>query len=75
MNSEWTYPIVLAIIIGVALYVMRRFSGQPDTSSQAQQQLEEKLERLSRDMRFEVTESLRGNRQEMSQAWRSFSKR
>ncbi len=72
MNSEWTYPIVLAIIIGVALYVMRRFSGQPDTSSQAQQQLEEKLERLSRDMRFEVTDSLRGNRQEMSQSMAQF---
>ncbi len=72
MNSEWTYPIVLASIIGVALYVMRRFSGQPDTSSQAQQQLEEKLERLSRDMRFEVTESLRGNRQEMSQSMAQF---
>ena len=72
MNSEGTYPIVLAIIIGVALYVMRRFSGQPDTSSQAQQQLEEKLERLSRDMRFEVTESLRGNRQEMSQSMAQF---
>ena len=72
MNSDWTYPIVLAIIIGVALYIMRRFSHQPEPSGQAQQQLEEKLERLSRDMRFEVSESLRGNRQEMSQSMAQF---
>jgi DNA recombination protein RmuC len=72
MNSEWTYPIVLGIIIGAALYIMRRFANQPSASGQALEQLEEKLERLSRDMRFEVTENLRGNRQEMSQSMAQF---
>ena len=72
MNTDWTYVIVLAGIIGAAFYVMRRFSHAPAQGNQAMEQLEEKLERISRDMRFEVSENLRGNRQEMSQSMAQF---
>lgn len=72
MNTDWTYVIVLAGIIGAAFYVMRRFSSAPPQGNQAMEQLEEKLERISRDMRFEVSENLRGNRQEMSQSMAQF---
>ena len=72
MNTDWTYVIVLAGIIGAAFYVMRRFSHAPPQGNQAMEQLEEKLERISRDMRFEVSENLRGNRQEMSQSMAQF---
>ena len=74
MNTDWTYVIVLAGVIGAALYAMRRFSNAPAQGNQAMEQLEEKLERISRDMRFEVSENLRANRQECRKAWRSFSK-
>ena len=72
MMSDWSYVIVLAVIIGAALYVMRRFTQAPSQANQAMEQLEEKLERISRDMRFEVSENLRGNRQEMSQSMAQF---
>ncbi len=72
MNTDWTYVIVLAGVIGAALYAMRRFSNAPAQGNQAMEQLEEKLERISRDMRFEVSENLRGNRQEMSQSMAQF---
>jgi DNA recombination protein RmuC len=72
MNTDWTYVIVLAGVIGAALYVMRRFSNAPAQGNQAMEQLEEKLERISRDMRFEVSENLRANRQEMSQSMAQF---
>ena len=47
MNTDWTYVIVLAGIIGAAFYVMRRFSHAPAQGNQAMEQLEEKLERIS----------------------------
>jgi len=72
MNTDWTYVIVLAGVIGAAFYAMRRFSNVPAQSNQAMEQLEEKLERISRDMRFEVSENLRANRQEMSQSMAQF---
>ena len=72
MNTDWTYVIVLAGIIGAAFYAMRRFSHAPAQANQAMEQLEEKLERISREMRFEVSENLRGNRQEMSQSMAQF---
>jgi len=72
MNTDWTYVIVLAGVIGAALYAMRRFSNAPAQGNQAMEQLEEKLERISRDMRFEVSENLRANRQEMSQSMAQF---
>jgi len=72
MNTDWTYVIVLAGVIGAAFYAMRRFSNAPAQGNQAMEQLEEKLERISRDMRFEVSENLRANRQEMSQSMAQF---
>lgn len=72
MMSDWSYVIVLAVMIGAAFYVMRRFNQAPSQATPAMEQLEEKLERISRDMRFEVSENLRGNRQEMSQSMAQF---
>lgn len=72
MMSDWSYVIVLVVIIGAAFYVMRRFTHAPSSGNQAMEQLEEKLERISRDMRFEVSENLRANRQEMSQSMAQF---
>lgn len=72
MMSDWSYVIVLVVIIGAAFYVMRRFTQAPSQANQAMEQLEEKLERISRDMRFEVSENLRANRQEMSQSMAQF---
>jgi DNA recombination protein RmuC len=59
--------------MGGVVFVMRRLAGTPPAqNNHAIEQLEEKLERVSRDMRFEITENLRGNRQEMSQSMAQF---
>ena len=67
MNSEWFSLAMLVAVMGVAFYAMRRFASSQQPSQAALEQLEEKLERLSRDLRFEVVENLRSNRQELSQ--------
>ena len=46
MMSDWSYVIVLVVIIGAAFYVMRRFTHAPSSGKQAMEQLEEKLERI-----------------------------
>jgi DNA recombination protein RmuC len=67
MDSEWFSLAMLVAVMGVAFYAMRRFASSQQPSQAALEQLEEKLERLSRDLRFEVVENLRSNRQELSQ--------
>jgi len=73
MSNDWVLLIMLAAGMGGVVYVMRRFAGTPPAQNNyAIEQLEEKLERVSRDMRFEISENLRGNRQEMSQSMAQF---
>ena len=73
MSNDWVLLFMLAAGMGGVVYVMRRFAGTPPVqNNQAIEQLEEKLERVSRDMRFEISENLRGNRQEMSQSMAQF---
>ncbi len=35
MMSDWSYVIVLVVIIGAAFYVMRRFTHAPSSGNQA----------------------------------------
>jgi DNA recombination protein RmuC len=73
MSNDWVLLFMLAAGLGGIVFVMRRFAGAPPAQSNyAIEQLEEKLERVSRDMRFEISENLRGNRQEMSQSMAQF---
>ena len=73
MSNDWVLLIMLAAGMGGVVFVMRRLAGTPPAqNNHAIEQLEEKLERVSRDMRFEITENLRGNRQEMSQSMAQF---
>ena len=69
MSNDWVLLFMLAAGLGGIVFVMRRFAGTPPVQNNyAIEQLEEKLERVSRDMRYEISENLRGNRQEMSQS-------
>ena len=72
MSNDWVLLFMLAAGLGGIVFVMRRFAGPPPQNNHAIEQLEEKLERVSRDMRFEISENLRGNRQEMSQSMAQF---
>ena len=73
MSNDWVLLFMLAAGLGGIVFVMRRFAGTPPAqNNHAIEQLEEKLERVSRDMRFEISENLRGNRQEMSQSMAQF---
>ncbi|NBO40678.1 MAG: DNA recombination protein RmuC [Betaproteobacteria bacterium] len=73
MSNDWVLLIMLAAGMGGVVFVMRRLAGTPPAqNNHAIEQLEEKLERVSRDMRFEITENLRGNRQEMSLSMAQF---
>ena len=72
MSNDWVLLFMLAAGLGGIVFVMRRFAGTPPQNNHAIEQLEEKLERVSRDMRFEISENLRGNRQEMSQSMAQF---
>ncbi len=73
MSNDWVLLFMLAAGLGGIVFVMRRFAGTPPVqNNHAIEQLEEKLERVSRDMRFEISDNLRGNRQEMSQSMAQF---
>ena len=73
MSNDWVLLFMLAAGLGGIVFVMRRFAGTPPVQNNyAIEQLEEKLERVSRDMRYEISENLRGNRQEMSQSMAQF---
>ena len=72
MSNDWVLLFLFAAGLGGVVFVMRRLAGPPPQNNHGIEQLEEKLERVSRDMRYEISENLRGNRQEMSQSMAQF---
>ena len=72
MSNDWVLLFLFAAGLGGVVFVMRRLAGPPPQNNYGIEQLEEKLERVSRDMRYEISENLRGNRQEMSQSMAQF---
>jgi len=66
IDSNWLIIGVLAVLFGAAMYLMRRMSTRPEPPN-ALVQLEEKMDRLGKELRYDIMEASRNDRQELSQ--------
>ena len=71
IDTNWLIIGVMAALFAVAMFLMRRMSAKPEQPSELAH-LEEKLERLSRELRYDINEASRNDRQEMSQSLTQF---
>ena len=68
MNSDnW---MVAAVVVGALLImaILRRYAGKAATHEDPLLKLDDKLERLERELRYAISESSRSDRQELSQS-------
>jgi DNA recombination protein RmuC len=64
---------LISILLVIVLMVLRRLNGRDDTLLVTELKLmQEKIERLERDLRYEISESSRTGRQELQQSLNSF---
>jgi DNA recombination protein RmuC len=64
---------LISILLVIVLMVLRRLNGRDDTQLVTELKLmQEKIERLERDLRYEISESSRTGRQELQQSLTSF---
>ena len=64
---------LISILLVIVLMVLRRLNGRDDTRLVTELKLmQEKIERLERDLRYEISESSRTGRQELQQSLNSF---
>lgn len=64
---------LISILLVVVLMVLRRLNARDDTSLVTELKLlQEKIERLERDLRYEISESSRAGRQELQQNLATF---
>jgi DNA recombination protein RmuC len=71
IDSNWLIIGVLAVLFGAAMYLMRRMSTRPEPPN-ALVQLEEKMDRLGKELRYDIMEASRNDRQELSQSLTQF---
>ena len=66
-NDNW---IVAAVVVGALLImaIFRRYAGKAATQEDPLLKLDDKLERLERELRYAISESSRTDRQELSQS-------
>jgi DNA recombination protein RmuC len=71
IDTNWLIIGVMAALFAGAMYLMRRNSAKPEQANELAH-LEEKLERLSRELRYDISEASRNDRLEMSQSLTQF---
>ena len=71
IDSNWLIIGVLAVLFGAAMYLMRRMSTRPEPPNELVQ-LEEKMDRLGKELRYDIMEASRNDRQELSQSLTQF---
>jgi DNA recombination protein RmuC len=71
IDSNWLIIGVLAVLFGAAMYLMRRMSTRPEPPN-ALVQLEEKMDRLGKELRYDIMEASRNDRLELSQSLTQF---
>ena len=71
MDSNWLVVGSMAVLFAVAMFLMRRMAAKPEQTNQLAH-LEEKIERMSRELRYDISEASRNDRQEMSQTLTHF---
>ena len=74
MNTDWTYVIVLAGIIGAAFYVMRRFASTQPQGYQAMGSLRKSLKEFRATCVLKSAKTCAVTVRKCRKAWRSFSK-
>ena len=71
IDSNWLIIGVMAVLFATAMYLMRRMSAKPEQPNELEQ-LEEKLDRMGKELRYDIMEASRNDRQELSQSLAQF---
>ena len=66
MDSNWLVVLSMAVLFAVAMFLMRRMSTKPQAPNEFVL-LEEKMDRLGKELRYDIMEASRNDRQELSQ--------
>ena len=72
INTDWLIIAVMAVLFSAAMYLMRRMSSKSNEPPNEWVQLEEKLDRLGKELRYEINEASRNDRQELSHSLAQF---
>jgi len=65
MDNNWLVVLSMAVLFAVAMFLMRRMSAKPEQPNELVQ-LEEKMDRLGKELRYDIMEASRNDRQELS---------
>jgi DNA recombination protein RmuC len=71
MDSNWLVVLSMAVLFAVAMFLMRRMSTKPQAPNEFVL-LEEKMDRLGKELRYDIMEASRNDRQELSQSLAQF---
>ena len=71
IDSNWLMIGVMAVLFAAAMFLMRRMSAKPEQPTELVQ-LEEKMDRLGKELRYDIMEASRNDRQELSQSLAQF---
>ena len=66
IDTNWLIIGVMAVLFSAAMYLMRRMSAKPTEQNNELVQLEDKLDRMGKELRYEILEASRNDRQELS---------
>ena len=71
IDSNWLMIGVMAVLFAAAMFLMRRMSAKPELPNEFVL-LEEKMDRLGKELRYDIMEASRNDRQELSQSLAQF---
>ena len=71
IDSNWLIIGVMAVLFAAAMFLMRRMSAKPEQPNELVQ-LEEKMDRLGKELRYDIMEASRNDRQELSHSLTQF---
>ena len=66
IDTNWLIIGVMAVLFSAAMYLMRRMSSKTNEAPNELAQLEDKLDRLGKELRYDINEASRNDRQELS---------
>ncbi len=66
IDTNWLIIGVMAVLFSAAMYLMRRMSSKTNEAPNEVAQLEDKLDRLGKELRYDINEASRNDRQELS---------
>jgi DNA recombination protein RmuC len=71
LDPNWLIVIVIAVLIGAAMFLMRLMSTKPQAPNEFVL-LEEKMDRMGKELRYDISEASRNDRLELSQSLTQF---